>query len=83
MSLSQLQAFLWQCTKLNFFILLVFSLVLLLFTEEVFALHQQFYGGTLVAFKRDLYLIMGLYNMLWIFFNAIPYWVVRSMEKDA
>jgi len=26
---------------------------------------------------------MGVYKMLWIFFNAIPYWVVRSMDKAA
>jgi len=35
------------------------------------------------AFKRDLYLVMGVYKLLWIFFNAIPYWVLRSMEKAA
>jgi len=83
MNQSQLKAFLWQCTKLNFIILLLFSLVLLLFTEEIFGLHQRFYGGTLVAFKRDLYLVMGVYKLLWIFFNAIPYWVVRNMDKSA
>jgi len=83
MNPSQLKAFLWQCTKLNFFILLLFSLVLLFFTDQVFALHEHFYGGTLVAFKRDLYLIMGVFKLLWIFFNAIPYWALRSMEKAA
>ena len=83
MTLAQLKAFLWQCTKLNFFVLLLFSLVLLFFADQVFALHQHFYGGTLVAFKRDLYLVMGVYKMLWIFFNGIPYWVVRNIEKVA
>jgi len=83
MNLSQLKAFLWQCTKLNFFILLLFSLILLFFTDQVFALHQHFYGGTLMAFKRDLYLIMGVYKLLWIFFNAIPYWAIRNIEKAA
>ena len=83
MTLAQLKAFLWQCTKLNFFILLLFSLVLLFFTDQVFALHEHFYGRTLVAFKRDLYLIMGVFKLLWIFFNAIPYWALRSMEKAA
>ena len=83
MNPSQLKAFLWQCTKLNFYILLLFSLVLLFFTDQVFALHEHFYGGTLVAFKRDLYLIMGVFKLLWIFFNAIPYWALRRMEKAA
>ena len=83
MTLAQLKAFFWQCTKLNFFVLLLFSLILLFFTDQVFALHEHFYGGTLVAFKRDLYLVMGVYKLLWIFFNAIPYWVLRSMEKAA
>ena len=83
MTTPQLKAFLWQCTKINFFILMLFSLVLLFFTDQVFALHQHFYGGTLMGFKRDLYLIMGVYKLLWIFFNAIPYWTVRNMEKAA
>ena len=80
MKLSQLRVFLWQCTKLNFFFLLLFS-VGLLFSEQVFLLHAYFYGGTLIEFKKDLYLILGLYKVLWIFFNLIPYWVVRSMDK--
>ena len=44
---------------------------------------RSFYGGSLVEFKQDLYLIIGIYKMIWFFFNVIPYWVVRGMEKDA
>lgn len=82
MNLTQLKEFLWQCTKLNFFFLLLFSIVMLL-SEQVYMIHERFYGGTLVEFKKDLYLIIGLYKMIWIFFNLIPYWVTRSMEKAA
>ena len=82
MNLSQLKEFLWQCTKLNFFFLLLFSIVMLL-SEQVYMIHERFYGGTLVEFKRDLYQIIGLYKMIWIFFNLIPYWVIRNMEKAA
>ena len=82
MNLTQLKEFLWQCTKLNFFFLLLFSIVMLL-SEQVYMIHERFYGGTLVEFKRDLYLIIGLYKMIWIFFNLIPYWVIRNMEKAA
>lgn len=82
MNLSQLKEFLWQCTKLNFFFLLLFSIVMLL-SEQVYMIHERFYGGTLVEFKKDLYLIIGLYKMIWIFFNLIPYWVTRNMEKAA
>ncbi|MGB1444773.1 MAG: DUF6868 family protein [Flavobacteriaceae bacterium] len=80
MNLTQLKEFLWQCAKLNFFFLLLFSIVMLL-SEQVYMIHERFYGGTLVEFKKDLYLIIGLYKMIWIFFNLIPYWVTRSMEK--
>lgn len=82
MNLTQLKEFLWQCTKLNFFFLLLFSIVMLL-SEQVYMIHERFYGGTLVEFKKDLYLIIGLYKMIWIFFNLIPYWVTRNMEKAA
>ena len=82
MNLSQLKAFLWQCTKFNFFFLLLFSVVMLL-SDQVYMIHAPFYGGSLVEFKQDLYMIIGIYKMIWFFFNVIPYWVVRSMEKNA
>ena len=66
----------------QFFFLLLFSIVMLL-SEQVYMIHERFYGGTLVEFKKDLYLIIGLYKMIWIFFNLIPYWVTRNMEKAA
>ena len=81
MNISQLKAFLWECTKLNFFFLLLFSIVMLL-ADQVYMIHEHFYGGTLIEFKKDLYMIIGLYKMIWIFFNVIPYWVVRGMNKE-
>lgn len=80
MNISQLNVFLWECTKLNFFFLLFFSIAML-FTEQVYMIHEHFYGGTLVEFKKDLYMIVGLYKMIWIFFNVIPYWVVRGIKN--
>ena len=81
MTLNQLKTFLCQCTKLNFFFLL-FVFVVLLFSDQVYLIHQHFYGGTLVEFKKDLYLIMGLYKLMWVFFNLIPYYAVRTIEKQ-
>ena len=81
MTLNQLKSFLWQCTKLNFFFLL-FVFIVLLFSDQVYLIHQYFYGGTSIDFKKDLYLIMGLYKLMWVFFNLIPYYVVRTIEKQ-
>lgn len=81
MNLGQLKTFLWQCTKYNFFFLLLYF-VIMLFADQVFHIHEYFYGGTLTEFKKDLYFIMGIYKLLWIFFNLIPYYVVSTMEKN-
>lgn len=54
----------------------------MLLADQVYMIHEHFYGGTLIEFKKDLYMIIGLYKMIWIFFNVIPYWVVRGMDKE-
>ena len=80
MNLEQLKTFLWQCTKYNFFFLLIYF-VLSLFLKEIFYIHAHFYGGTFIEFKKDIYFIMGIHKLMWLFFNVIPYYVVRTMLK--
>lgn len=80
MTQRELKIFLWNCTKLNFYILLLVFLVVLL-SDHVYSIHKYFYGGSMIEFKKDLYLIMGFYKIIWFFFNVIPYWVIRQMDK--
>ena len=78
MKLSQLKAFL-GCTKFNFFFIAFFGRYATLGSSLYDS--RPFYGGSLVEFKQDLYLIIGIYKMIWFFFNVIPYWVVRYGER--
>lgn len=82
MARSELKTFLWYCTKLNFFMILIVFVVLLL-SDQVYNIHKYFYGGTLEDFKKDLYLIIGFYKIIWLFFNVIPYGVLWHMEKKS
>lgn len=82
MTTSQLKAFLWQCTKINFFFLL-FTFVVLLLAEPVYHIHQYFYSGTLEEFQQTLYYMLGIYKFFWLFFNVVPYLALRMLEKKA
>ena len=81
MLLSQWKDFLWQCTKINFIFLLVTSFFLL-FSEQIYIIHQYFYSGSVDSFKNLLYAIVGGYKLLWIFFNVVPYIALRQMAKQ-
>ncbi len=81
MTAAELKTFLWHCTKLNFFFLLL-NFVVLLFAEQVYGIHQYFYSGSLEAFENNLYIGMGMYKLFWIFFNLVPYLALRLLEKQ-
>ena len=81
MNAQQWESFLWGCTRLNFFFLLL-TFVVLLLSEQVYTIHRYFYAGSLAEFQNTLYLTMGIYKLLWIFFNVIPYWVLRQTNKS-
>lgn len=82
MTLAQLKAFLWKCTKINFFFLL-FNFVVLLLSEQVYHIHQNFYSGSLEEFEKTLYYGMGMYKLFWLFFNVVPYMALRLQQKEA
>ena len=81
MTITRFKAFIWQCTKINFFFLL-FTFVVLLFSEQVFLIHQYFYNGSLAEFQKTLYVGMGMYKLFWLFFNVVPYIALRLEEKN-
>jgi len=54
----------------------------LLLSEQVYTINRYFYAGSLAEFQNTLYLTMGIYKLLWIFFNVIPYWVLRQTNKS-
>lgn len=77
---KQLQVFFWQCTRLNFFaLLLTFSILLL--SEPVYKIHQHFYAGSLEDFQKMLYITLAAYKLLWLFFNVVPYLALRLTKK--
>lgn len=79
MEITQLEEFLLKCTLINMAIL-VFMFLILFFSEVVYSIHKHFYAGSLEEFEHLLYVMMGAYKLIWLFFNAIPYLVLRQMK---
>lgn len=73
MSTDALRAFFLWCTILNGGCLVLSSLVLMLGGDWVFRLHGRWFAMPRETFNRALYSLLGLYKILVITFNLVPY----------
>jgi hypothetical protein len=83
MDVNKIKSFLWKCVVINF-IILILMLPILLFSDEVYEIHSQWFQwfqGSKVEFATYIYYILGFYKLIWIFFNVVPYLALRMLDK--
>jgi hypothetical protein len=80
MGVNKIKSFLWKCVVINFFIL-IFMLPIFFFSDEVYEIHSQWFQGSKVEFATYIYYILGFYKLAWIFFNVVPYFALRMLDK--
>ncbi len=54
---------------------------LLFFSDEVYQIHSLWFQGSKVEFAVYIYYILGIYKLVWIFFNVVPYIALRLLDK--
>jgi len=64
--------FLW-CTIINGIILLVSSLICAFAGDWIYRVHSRWFPLSREAFNTAIYSFIGLYKILFITFNLIPY----------
>ena len=77
---EKLKTFLWKCLVINFFILILLSLTVFL-ANELYAIHSQWFLASKEEFVIYIYYFIALYKILWIFFNVVPYFALRMIDK--
>jgi len=80
MGVKKIKRFLWKCVVINF-IILIFMFPILLFSDEVYEIHGQWFHGSKEEFSTYIYYILGFYKLIWIFFNVVPYIAFRMLDK--
>lgn len=80
MGVKKIKSFLWKCVVINF-IILIFMFPILLFSDEVYEIHSQWFQGSNEEFATYIYYILGFYKLIWIFFNVVPYIALRMLDK--
>jgi hypothetical protein len=58
---------------INFGMLLFSSLMLMCVGGLVYRIHSKLFGITRDAFNVVIYCFIGIYKLLWIIFNVVPY----------
>ncbi len=77
---GSLKSFFLKCLILNLLIIVFMSLSMF-FSDQVYSIHSKWYAGSKEDFSTFLYTMVGVYKIIWIFFNVVPYLALRWLDK--
>jgi hypothetical protein len=81
MNIASIRAFFKWCTILNGGLLVLSSLVLMYAGDFVFRVHSQWFPMSREAFSAAIYEILGLFKIVVLTFNLVPYVCLRIIER--
>jgi hypothetical protein len=73
MSLYDLRDILAWCTIINGAVLLVWLFLSAFASDWMYALQSRWFPLERAAWNKAVYLISGLYKILWLTFNLVPF----------
>ncbi len=73
MEISILKSFFLWCSIINGGMLLITFVILVFVRNWAYAIHSKLFGISRDAFNIVIYCFLGVYKMLWIIFNLVPY----------
>nr|WP_320190758.1 hypothetical protein [uncultured Desulfobacter sp.] len=81
MNIQRLPVFFMWCTIINGVLLIITAIMGTIGLDFVYSIH-----GKLFLFSREtlslvFYSFLGLYKMIWLVFNAVPYVVLLIIRK--
>jgi len=82
MDLIKLKAFFMWCTIINGALLILSFAGVVLAPEMAFAMHSRLFQISPQSAAESIYLLLGLYKILWFGFNLVPYVAVVIISKD-
>jgi hypothetical protein len=73
MDIITLRTFFLWCTIINAIILIGSSMIFAFASDWIYKIHNRFLNIPKETSKTVFYSFIGLYKMLWIVFNLVPY----------
>lgn len=80
MTLDTLRSFLMWCTLINGGLLVFSVIVTAVALDWAYAVHRRLYPVSREAFNIAVYAGLGLYKVLWIVLNLVPYVALLILE---
>jgi len=81
-TLKQARSFLGWCTVINFGFMLYWILILFFAHDFAFKMHTQWFKISMDKFDEIHYTMIAGYKLLVMFFNFIPYLILRLVKFD-
>ena len=82
MDLIKLKAFFMWCAIINGAILILSFAGVVLAPETALAIHGKLFHISPQSVSESIYLLLGLYKILWFGFNVVPYVALVIILKD-
>ena len=80
MTMNEIKDFLLFCTIVNYVMLLIWAGAFILAHDWMYKLHSRWFKLSQESFDSALYLMLGTYKILIVFFNLVP-WIVLQWVK--
>lgn len=80
MNMKLLSEFLLGCTLVNIFLLLIMFSVMVWGRAYIHRLHGRWFKLSPESFDSALYLILGIYKILVLVFNLVPWLVLQVIR---
>ncbi len=74
------QFFMW-CTLINGGLLTLSVIVNILGLDSIYSIHGQLFQIPRESFNETYYFLIGLYKIIWLVFNAVPYAALLIIGK--
>ena len=81
MDIQTLKEFFKWCTILNVALFILSAIIIIVASDFIYSWHGQLFHMPREAFDVILYSFLGLYKIVILVFNLIPYVALRIIEK--
>jgi len=80
MDIATIRACFMWCTILNAGLLSLSFLIFVFAGDWVYRMHSRWFPMPRETFNGVIYLVLGLFKILFLFFNVVPYGVLLIVE---
>jgi len=82
MNIQRLTAFFMWCTIINGILLVITVIMGTIGLDFVYSIHGKLFQLSRETFSVVFYSFLGLYKMVWLVFNAVPYVALLIIRKN-